>query len=413
MARFSTVFGLTNTQAELDFIDIDLSSDNPFYVDPYAIQIYSDEWSGSCGDLIRSFFNEVLNALRAGDNSSASHLLNHLHEPNETHLGQSSGAPRGRGVGAGKAADLSKALVRSRAFETGVLQDISEAELFIEGVGPDTISDLTTNVIRSRLAEYTADQSKPYNVETRLTGAVGSIWDPGRLNWVGQQVQLPFYANRPVLLVPKFSVRHRLSINSQEFWNYHMIEFLRQEYLNSASGLVQMLRDGTPYVTKKSVKERHPLIKDELAEFVRKHPDILEAYKRLKAAQGAPSSEDIEENFDERTFARALSNRLRQIAIGSATATEYHRIISGVLTFLFYPDLIYPILEKEIHEGRKRIDLKFTNAAKGVFFCRSSNPIRPVQLVFSLNVRTILRTLLIRNLTSYVVDLGIRGGFLV
>ena len=82
-------------------------------------------------------------------------------------------------------------------------------------------------------------------------------------------MELPIYQRRPILLVPKFSVRHRLSLDSQEFWNHHMIEFLRQEYLNAGGGLVRVLRNGERRVTKKAVKERHPFVKDDLADFVR------------------------------------------------------------------------------------------------------------------------------------------------
>lgn len=91
MTRLSTFFALSNAEASLDFVDIDLSKDTPLYLDPYAIQIRHDAWSERCGDHIRSFFNELLDVLRAGDTTRATHLLSHLHEPNETHLGVSSG----------------------------------------------------------------------------------------------------------------------------------------------------------------------------------------------------------------------------------------------------------------------------------------------------------------------------------
>ncbi|RWM10256.1 MAG: hypothetical protein EOR73_32780 [Mesorhizobium sp.] len=154
MPRFSTQFGLSNQQAALGFVDVELSLDTRLYLDPYAIEIRDDQWSTSCGDHIRSFFNEVLAALRADNSGRAMHLLGNLHEPNETRLGQSRGRPQGRGVGDHKAREFARALVRSRAFRSGVLSDIAEAELFIEGVGPDTISDLTTNILRGVLAAF-------------------------------------------------------------------------------------------------------------------------------------------------------------------------------------------------------------------------------------------------------------------
>lgn len=370
MTKFFSAFGGNQTQAELDFVDIELTTDNPLYLCPYAIQIRDDEWSASCGDHIRSFFNEVLDALRAGNVGRATHLLSNLHEPNETFLGQSTGSPDGRGWGAQKAADLANALRDSRAFHTGLLEDISEAELFIYGVGPDSISDLTTNILRGKLAEYTKQQCDLHNIPTRQVTTLGPLWNIERRDWQASVYDLPMMNDRPILLVPKFSVRRTLSLNSQEFYNHHMVEFLRQEYLDSRSALVRTLQDGTPYVTKRSVKERHPLIKDELAAFVREHPEVLEAYKRLKGAKGPLRSRDFDENFDEAAFARVLINRLNEIPAGGQAANTYHRLAMGLCTFLFYPQLICPVKEREIHEGRKRIDIKFTISSEHGFFQR-------------------------------------------
>jgi hypothetical protein len=151
-----------------------------------------------------------------------------------------------------------------------------------------------------------------------------------------------------------------------------MIEFLRQEYRDSRSALVQTFksgrRKGERYVTKKSVKERHPLIKDDLATFVQRHPEVLETYKRIKGAKGPLENEDLDEGFDERVFARVLIDRLGKIEPGNDAASEYHSVSMGICTFLFYPNLICPVKERELHQGRKRIDIKFTNAAREGFF---------------------------------------------
>lgn len=374
MATFSTTQGFNLSQAELDFVDVNTTTDNRLYLDPYAIQIRDDEWSAECGDHIRSFFNEVLDALRANNDARAIHLLGHLREPNETFLGQSKGLPSGRGVGKDKANDLAAALKRSRAFSTGLLSDISEAELFIHNIGPDTISDLTTNVLRGLLADYTREQCALHDISTQPTGSLGPIWSIADSDWQSKVLDLPAANGRPVLLVPKYSVRRALSLNSQEFYNHHMVEFLRQEYLQAGGALVRTFkskkRRGEKYVTKTSVKERHPLIKDDLAVFVQKHPEVLDAYKNLKGARGPLENDDLDEGFDERTFARALIDRLRQIAMGNASASEYHSVTMGICTFILYPDLIKPVKEREIHQGRKRIDIKYTNAAENGFFLR-------------------------------------------
>ncbi|MGO7522650.1 hypothetical protein, partial [Rhizobium brockwellii] len=80
----------------------------------------------------------------------------------------------------------------------------------------------------------------------------GPVWSAQRADWVASDLELPVYDRKPILLVPKFSVRFKLSLDSQEFYNHYMVEFLKREYLNSNSGLVQVLKNtGERYVTKK------------------------------------------------------------------------------------------------------------------------------------------------------------------
>jgi hypothetical protein len=80
----SRYYNLGKTQAELDFVNVDTDRDTPVFVDPYALEIKDDEWSSRCADHIRSFFSEVLEAIRTGNNEHALHLLSHLHEARES-----------------------------------------------------------------------------------------------------------------------------------------------------------------------------------------------------------------------------------------------------------------------------------------------------------------------------------------
>jgi hypothetical protein len=219
---------LGKTQAELDFVDVIVGRDTKLFVDPYALEIRKDAWSEDAARHVRSFFSALVDALVANDEPRAEHLVEHLHEAKETFLGLSKGEDRGNGFGPEQSGELLETLKRSRAVKTGVLSELGEAELFIKGVGRDKISDLTTNVIRGPLIEYTHQQADLWNMPLTPGLAVGPVWSVEEDDWIQQPQSLPVILGRPVILVPKYIVRRKLSLDSQEFYNNHILTFFKR-----------------------------------------------------------------------------------------------------------------------------------------------------------------------------------------
>lgn len=86
---------------------------------------------------------------------------------------------------------------------------------------------------------------------------------------------------------------------------------------------------------------------------------------KINEKEGRVSDIQVE---DEPIIARALSTALTNIPSGPDSATEYHRIMIGILEFIFFPSLLSPQKEREIHNGRKRIDIIMENGAfTGIF----------------------------------------------
>jgi hypothetical protein len=365
MPRFSNHFKLEKSQVELDFVDINTSKDLPVYVDPFAIEIRDDLWSTDAARYIRTFFQEVLDCLRNGDKTRAMHLMGQLREPHETFLGVSKGKPKGRGVGRMQASYLINALKSSRAFKTGMLTDVSEMALYVEGVDRDKISDLTTNVLRRKLVEYTQEQCALHDIPTKKYSGP-PLWNPDKLQWISSFVNLPYVGKKPVMLIPKFIVRHSLALDGREFYRKQITDFLIEEHINANSSLVSFLK-GKPKVLKKDVRERHPYSKDYISEIVESHPGLLDLYKSLIADIG-PLSKTSDKDASISTICNQIIDELPRVESGSDHATKFHKLTTGALTTLFFPALIDPKEEWSVNDGRKRIDICFVNASDKGFF---------------------------------------------
>jgi hypothetical protein len=379
MPHFSEIFNINRDQAELDFVDIIPESDTPLYIDPYALTTRNDDWSLESHHLVVSYFQAVLYAVTSGNKAEGIRLLSNLGEPEETHLGVSVEGNPGRGVGSVQASEVYDALSRSKAAQTGLMEDISDFALFIPGIGRDKVSDITTNIIRKSLITYTQSQCDLYNIAMRNV-ASGFFWDSDTSSWRQEYVELPVYNSEKLLLVPKHAVRYQVGVDHTRFRRMFVLEFLQGEHLKAGDSLVTTLLDKKgkvrkKIVYKKTVDEHYPTDKSFLEDFAIAHPEVIDRY-RDELKKSASKIPDVNgENYQEAVLATKLKEELISINKGSADANKYHDYCIGVISFLFFPNLIYPKKERVINHGRKRIDITYTNGKdSGLFYRISLDP---------------------------------------
>ena len=146
-----------------------------------------------------------------------------------------------------------------------------------------------------------------------------------------------------------------------------------EELNKPASRLVRTLKNRRRVVYKKELETLYPRTKTFLYEFSRDHPEILGEFRDwLTANEARRTTSEVDED-DETVIANALIEALQHVPAGSDRASEYHRLMVGVVEFLFFPNLLHPKLEQEIHQGRKRIDILLENGAKTGIFDRLPN----------------------------------------
>ncbi len=382
--RISQHFKVTGDQSTFEFVDVALHTDSPFFLDPRAFRNLRSDWGETCVSLLQSFFDAVLGRIGDGDHSGARQLLGSLSEPNETHLGLSRGRPAGRGMGKGLAEVMWEALNGSDAATTGLLQDLEDTVLFIDGIGHDRVSDITTNIVRRPLIEFTQDAAHFYGIKLVKDVASARCWNSSLQKWEVQYADLPTTKTGPLLLVPKCLVRRRPTFDPGEYLDHHILPILQEEELSAGGALVEVLKDGRRRVTKKSVAEKYGRSKSLARKVTIEHPDILQQYRSQSGSRRQPPSHyELADTLDVEPpdWTKLLATVL-DTPSGAADADKYHRAVQALLAAILYPSLVNPKREFEIHDGRKRIDITFTNEDQRGFFAWVHNKVVHAPYVF-------------------------------
>lgn len=376
--KISDYFGIDQSQGTLDFIDVEIAGDTKAHIEPQAIRRMDSDWAKGCVGLLQNFFDHLLDAVRENNQKRGIHLLSGLREPNVTHLGLSTGKPRGSGLGPGLIAAVWKRLRQSEAAKTGLLVDLEETALVIRGIDVDRISDVTTNIIRQPLIDYTQEMAEHYGIPMESQVAAGRAWDPKAGQWSPEEYsRLPLTPVGPLLLVPKVIVRRRLDYNAGEYYTHYILEALSERELSAGTSLVQTLKNGREKVYKKDVKKKYvdpdTDTKQANEKFTLDDPTILEQYRADKASRVQRDPPLNFEDFEELTGSPlpdwdALLSAVTELSPGAEDAGAFHRAAEALLTALFYPALTEPRIESELHGGRKRVDIRYTNTGIGGFF---------------------------------------------
>lgn len=369
--HISEYYHLNRTQPTLDFVDIDIKGDTRVFIDPHALRTLGTEWSEDCVALVQSYFKTVIAAIRQGKHHQARILLGYLREPNETHLGFSQNRAKGRAIGKESAIRVWQALSRSEAVKSGLLEDLEDTILLVEGIDCDIISDITTNIIREPLIRYSQDMSMYYGIPLQEGIISGHLWNPSTKDWYSTAVSLPKTPFGKLVLVPKLIVRKVMDYNSDEYFRDYIIEYLREVEIKANTELVHLLKNGTLRVTQKDIITKYGSGKQVNIKQTMSNPQLLEQYRADKGSYYIPPLDHLQIAEISNTPPpewEELYQAVLDVQPGISNASQYEKVIADLLTALFYPALANIQVQNKIHEGRKRIDITFSNSARTGFF---------------------------------------------
>lgn len=373
--RVSEYYDLKLTQPSLEFLDVDIINDTRLFVDPQAVRDLNSEFGDHCKDLIQDFFNELLQSIKHKKNGRAQYLLSSLREPNETHLGLSKGRSKGRGLGPEKAREIFLSFSRSKAVETGLLEDLEDTVLLIEGISLDILSDIVTNIIRGPLIHYTQQICREYEIPMAKEISSGPVWNLKTKKWDIDYVELPEPDGEKLILLPKSIIRLTGCYNVSQYYRHYVLEKLKEEEIENNTSLVEIIKTGknkgSKRVYKNALEAKYGTQEKTVSiQKTNEFPDLIKKYKEENSAPTpAPSHQELSSlmgtpppNW------KALLSDVTKLNPGKKQAYQYEDAILSLMKALFYPALVDPQAQTPIHNGLKRVDITFTNYAKTGFF---------------------------------------------
>lgn len=368
--KISELYNLNKSQYQLDFVDIDVDGDIPLFIDSNLIRNCEGYFYHKMTNTMDNFFTNLINLLSNSLFEMARVMCSHLGEINETHLGLSQAKSKGRGVGPKNSEKILDALISNEAIKVGFLDNIEDLRVLVDGFDKDMLSDMLTNILKKYLIEYTIEQCELNNIPLTKNVPTGAYWDDLTQQWKNEYSTRLIINSEPVLLVPKKIVSFCKEGSSEKYRQHFVLNFLQDLNIKNHTSLVRRRKGSKQlYVTKKSILKSEPeMNKTYLTNFTLKYPEVFERFKVSNKQKIKSLNGDLFGDINEKDICNILALSLKDIQQGNEQASKFHNLMIGVFEFLLYPNLSNPQKEAEINDGRKRIDIRFTNVSQDGFF---------------------------------------------
>lgn len=336
--RLNDFYNIPLLQEEIDFAIPFLDEDIPLYIDPFLMwKIPSMQDNGLHTSIINSF-NSLGSIYSKGEEQRAIEILTQSSECNEIGLGTSR-TRIGKAIGAKPANDiLSLFKIIPQINKQGVCH-FEEIQLLVDGIGKDRISDISANLIKSFLIDYTMQQCDRYQIP--MANCIVPVFDNKKIRITEEAVHLPINPenNAPIIFVPKRWLRFSTWINYDDYFKNHYI----------------------PNIDNELDKLKHRI---EILDFNRHNYAQIESYTKLKENRGIKDcTNDPLFNQIPVTSAKSKLKAISSLPTGKTDNADkkYEDFMVQLLASLLYPHLDFAQEQSRVESGTQIRDLIFYN----------------------------------------------------
>lgn len=206
--KISEILGIGKTQFELDFVDIDVDGDLPLFIDPIYISKANTPMINKMYSTLSNFFDYLMELINMGNITEARNIFLNLNEVNDIHLGLSKNKARGNGIGEIYQKDIFDNILFTAQKHEGLLNQIQDIKIFVQGIDRDRISDMIANIIKKELIDYTKQQCDINNIPLTSGVQTGFFWDPIKKSWENKLDDMLVIDGKRIILVPRLIVSY-------------------------------------------------------------------------------------------------------------------------------------------------------------------------------------------------------------
>lgn len=193
----------------LNCFDIETTIDTTRYLDPTKIVFSNNKYFNHdlASKKIGDFFKTLLELYDDNKKDEILELLKNIHEVNDTHLGESKNKAQGHGPkfdALVEAMDTISDIEKKVKLDKNVTLSTSLVfNIFVLDFGPDSYSDLITNIIYAELSDYTEKILKVYGQKMLPHKADRFSWNEKKHSWEKIVVKYFEIGGERIVLFPK------------------------------------------------------------------------------------------------------------------------------------------------------------------------------------------------------------------
>jgi hypothetical protein len=393
------------SQYDVDFVIPRIGIDIQVGIDPFLLYKSRDPVFRELHAQLIGTFNAGIAAVRQGDIDEA-HRIFDFPEVAAIGFGYTRSGKRGSGVGTYMARLIVETVEGSTGLQERGVRHVEEMQLLSAGIGPDRVSDITANILKRFLIDYTQRQCQIWNLPVKDGVPLQHVYDHTNREWIDlyEAMLVSPIDGSPILLVPRRWVRVLPWINYDDFSRTEFNAYLAARRANA--------RNASEAVSSAPVGE--PRLKPDVVTVTRSDISLIERYVRSReqlADRARPALDYIDEDVCRQ--AEALAARLDRLQVGREQAAEYQHLVLEILNYLFSPELIDGQPEVRTVDGTERRDIVFTNDSDETFWEYVRTAHDGIVLMFEVKNTSELDTAAINQTATYLGDRIGRLGVIV